>query len=81
VQYATFPNIGMKSFLPKLSNILSSYRSSAIKVPVPPYKIAVPTESNENITHTWFWPRVGQFFKPKDIVIGETGMSDKVPDV
>ncbi|KIM89288.1 hypothetical protein PILCRDRAFT_219466 [Piloderma croceum F 1598] len=75
VQYATFPNIGMKNLLPKLSNILLSYRSLAIQVPVPPYKIAVPTESNETITHTWFWPRVGKFFKPKDIVIAETGTS------
>ena len=81
MQYATFPNIGMKNLLPKLSNILLSYRSLAIQVPVPPYKIAVPTESNETITHTWFWPRVGKFFKPKDIVIAETGMSDKVLDV
>jgi pyruvate decarboxylase len=75
VQYATFPNIGMKSLLPKLSNIMSSYRSAAIKIPVPSYKVAVPNEDNETITHSWFWPRVGKFFRPKDIVIAETGKS------
>jgi pyruvate decarboxylase len=76
VQYATFPKIGMKNLLPKITNALSRYRSSAIKIPVPPYKVVVPQESNETITHSWFWPRVGKFFKPKDIVVGETGTSN-----
>lgn len=76
VQYATFPKIGMKHLLPKITSVLSSYRSSATKVSVPPYKIVVPQESNETITHTWLWPRVGKFFKPKDIIVGETGTSN-----
>jgi pyruvate decarboxylase len=65
----------MKSLLPKLSNILSSHRTAAIKIAVPLYKIVVPNESDETITHTWFWPRVGTFFKPEDIIISETGSS------
>jgi len=73
VQYATFPNIGMKNLLPKLTKVLSRYHSSAIKIPVPPYKITVPNESDEKISHTWFWPRVGKFFKSEDVVIAETG--------
>ena len=75
VQYARFPSIGMKSLLPKLSNMLSSYRTAAIKIPVPLYKIVVPNENDQTITHTWFWPKVGTFFKPKDIIISETGSS------
>jgi len=71
----------MKNLLPKLSDILSSYRSSAIKIPVPPYKVAVPTENDDKITHSWLWPRVGKFFKPKDIVIAETGTSGQAHDL
>jgi TPP-dependent 2-oxoacid decarboxylase len=78
VQYATFPNIGMKNLLPKLSNILSTYRSLAVKIPS--YKLTVPEESNEKITHSWFWPRVGEFFKPQDVIVAETGLSNRFPD-
>lgn len=30
-------------------------------------------DSSETITHTWFWPRVGQFSREIDIEITETG--------
>ena len=73
MQYATFPDIGMKQLLPKISDVLSRYRASAIKIPVPTYKIVIPEENNETITQAWFWPRVAKFFKPKDLVVAETG--------
>jgi pyruvate decarboxylase len=77
VQYATFPAIGMKQLLPKLTKLLSSYRSCALNIPVPPYELVVPTEpGNEKITHNWFWPKVAKFFKPKDIIVSETGTSN-----
>lgn len=77
VQYASFPGIGMKQLLPKLTDLLSCYRSCALKIPVPPYQVVVPTEAgNEKITHDWFWPRVAKFFKPKDIIVSETGTSN-----
>jgi len=30
-------------------------------------------ESGDELTHTWLWPTVGGFFRPKDIVVTETG--------
>lgn len=30
-------------------------------------------QNPEQITQTWLWPRIGEFLKPNDIVIGETG--------
>ena len=42
---------------------------------VPPFVYPVPDEPGDVISHAWFWPRVGQFFKPKDVVIAETGTS------
>lgn len=77
IKYATYPNIGMKHLLPKLADALSSYRSSALKISVPPYKVPVPDEAgNEKITHAWLWPKVAtDFFKQKDIIVSETGSS------
>lgn len=27
------------------------------------------------ITHEWLWPTVGTFFRPKDVIVTETGLS------
>ncbi|KAJ3504907.1 hypothetical protein NLJ89_g7695 [Agrocybe chaxingu] len=29
-----------------------------------------------SISHLWFWPRVGYFFRPKDVIITETGTAN-----
>ena len=65
----------MKHLLPKLADALSSCRPSALKIPVPPYKVSIPDEAgNEKITHAWLWPKVAtDFFKPQDIIVSETG--------
>lgn len=31
--------------------------------------------SSSVITHEWLWPTVGNFFRPKDIIVTETGLS------
>jgi hypothetical protein len=31
------------------------------------------TTSTENLTHDWLWPTVGTFFRPKDVIVTETG--------
>ena len=66
----------MKRLLPKLTSRLQPYHEGARKLEVPPFIAPVPSGSGTaEITHDWLWPRVGQFFKPKDIVIAETGTS------
>lgn len=67
----------MKQLLPKLTERLAQHRSSASKIQVPKYTSPVPKEDNDEISHAWFWPRVGAFFKPKDVIVTETGMSSK----
>lgn len=64
----------MKELLPKLAERLVSYRDRASHIEVPRFLNTVPNEDNDKITHSWFWPRVGNFFKPKDIIVSETGM-------
>ena len=73
VLYAHFPGIGFKGLLPNLTAKLAEFKEVAQKISVPPFIYAVPNEPNDIISQAWLWPRVGQFFKPKDVVIAETG--------
>lgn len=63
----------MKELLPKLTERLAYCHANASKLEVIPFTSHVPQEDNDIISHTWFWPRVGQFFKPKDVIVTETG--------
>jgi pyruvate decarboxylase len=74
IKYAEFPGIGMKQLLPKLTARLQPLQRGPGEALVPEYKQVIPKESNEIITHSWLWPRVGAFFKPKDVIIAETGL-------
>lgn len=76
VRHAKFPGIGMKSLLPKLTERLSKYQEGASRIPVPHYKLDVPKESDDKISHAYFWPRVGKFFRKQDIIVAETGTSN-----
>lgn len=67
----------MKKLLPKLTERLVQHHSSASKIQVPKYTSPLPKEDNDKISHAWFWPRVGAFFKPKDVIVTETGMLSK----
>ncbi|KZP33569.1 pyruvate decarboxylase [Athelia psychrophila] len=76
VQYASFPGIGMKELLPKLSEVLATHRASALKISVPHYRAVVPQDNEKSIMQDWFWPRMAQWFKPKDVIVSETGTSN-----
>ncbi|KAI6041421.1 thiamine diphosphate-binding protein [Pisolithus marmoratus] len=75
VRYAQFPGIGMKLLLPKLTARLRKYRRDTDRLTVPHYTPVMPQEADNRISHAYFWPRVGQFFKEKDIIVAETGTS------
>ncbi|KAF8158340.1 thiamine diphosphate-binding protein [Crassisporium funariophilum] len=76
VQYARFDDIGMKLLLPKLTDKLQRFHSQASKIQVPEFVAQLPQEDSSIISHLWFWPRVGYFFKPKDVIVTETGTSN-----
>ncbi|KAJ6584893.1 thiamine diphosphate-binding protein [Mycena capillaripes] len=75
VQFAGFPGIGMKELLPLLTARLQPCSATARKIPVPDFTAVVPTEKDDIISQAWFWPRMGKFFKPQDVVVAETGTS------
>jgi len=64
----------MKHLLPKLTDRLQQFHAIASKIRVPALVNEIPKEDSQVITHAWFWPRLGQFFKPKDVIVTETGM-------
>jgi len=65
----------MKRLLPNLTVRLQHLKRAQQSVEVPRFALPLPQEDNNSISHAWFWPRIGQFFKPKDIIIAETGTS------
>ena len=65
----------MKHLLPKLTERLQPLHEGARLVPVPKFLSPVPQEDNNDITQAWLWPRVAQFFRPKDVIVSETGTS------
>ncbi|KAJ7506986.1 pyruvate decarboxylase [Mycena galericulata] len=73
VQHGVFQAVGMKQLLPRLAARLEP---AARKVAVPAFKGILPTEDHEIITHAWLWPRLSQFFQPKDVIVAETGTSN-----
>ncbi|KAF5389314.1 hypothetical protein D9757_003493 [Collybiopsis confluens] len=75
IKHADFPEIGMKQLIPKLTARLEGFSAKAQKVFVPPFTAHIPEESGNVISHAWFWPRMSQFFRPKDVIVAETGTS------
>ena len=65
----------MKRLLPKLADRLAPIQPLASQIPVPKFHLVIPQDDSPAITHDWLWPRVGQFFQPKDVVVAETGTS------
>ncbi|KAJ7288386.1 thiamine diphosphate-binding protein [Mycena rebaudengoi] len=72
VQHGTFPALGMKQLLPQLTARL---QPAARKVSVEKFTALIPKESDDVISQAWFWPTMGTFFQPKDVIIAETGTS------
>jgi pyruvate decarboxylase len=65
----------MKGLLPKLIAALGAIKDDSKQIPIAPFTHVVPEEQSNIISHNWFWPRMGQFFRSKDIVVAETGTS------
>jgi len=76
VQYARFDDIGMKILLPKLTGKLEHFYPKASQIQVPAFVKNLSKEDSEVISHVWFWPRLGYFFEPKDVIVTETGTAN-----
>ncbi|KAF8206883.1 thiamine diphosphate-binding protein [Mycena galopus ATCC 62051] len=45
-------------------------------VEIPKFIAVIPKEASETITHAWLWPRMSKFFRPRDVIVAETGTSN-----
>ena len=71
----SFPRLYYKTFLPFLTEKLSSAELPKVEIPkVPKWKLDDNADSQE-ITTTWFWPEMSNFFRPHDVVLCDTGTS------
>lgn len=76
VRYSEYPGINMKGVLRNVTKRLGHPSAPEL----PPVSNRLPEEerhsTNQTITHAWLWPMVGQWLKPNDIVVSETGTSN-----
>lgn len=78
VRFSEYPNVRMNGVLKKLTAKLGKL---SIMTPPPTSTNTVPSEeqkasSDSEITHAWFWPRMGQWLKDGDVVVTETGTAN-----
>lgn len=84
IGYSTYPGIKMKWVLQKLLQTLDFakiHHSESAKAPPPhltndygPEEAAAAQQGV--ITHASFWPRLGKWLKPNDVIITETGTAN-----
>lgn len=76
VRYSEYPDINMKGVLKKVVQKMGAVNTS----PVPQIGNDVPDAEKDPkqtvISHSWFWPTVGQWLKENDVVITETGTAN-----
>jgi len=80
VRYSEYPGLHMKGVLRKLIDRLDPSKIAKAphieNMPEVDEKEEESNHSSETITHAWFWPRVGQWLKERDIVVTETGTAN-----
>ncbi|KAK5160903.1 hypothetical protein LTR04_004348 [Oleoguttula sp. CCFEE 6159] len=76
VKFSEYPNVRMNGVLQKI--IARMGRLNIEDGPKPTNKVPSTEKesSSEIITQAWFWPTMGQWLQPKDIVITETGTAN-----
>jgi pyruvate decarboxylase len=65
----------MKGVLRTLTEKLDASKVTSV-LPKTQNGIITSVKDTETITHDWLWPKLGDFLKPRDIVVTETGTSN-----
>ncbi|KAJ4300747.1 hypothetical protein N0V90_002835 [Kalmusia sp. IMI 367209] len=76
VRYSEYPGVRMNGVLKKVTAKLGKLNIERGPQPnneIPNEEIKSPEPT---ITQAWFWPRLGQWLQPKDIVVTETGTAN-----
>lgn len=76
VRYSEYPGVRMNGVLKKITERMGQLSIEVGPSPtneIPEVELLSPEPT---ITQAWFWPRLGQWLKEKDIVITETGTAN-----
>ncbi|KAH7271957.1 hypothetical protein FSOLCH5_006866 [Fusarium solani] len=76
IRYSTYPGVAMRGVLRKVIDKVDPASMPAPSIPEVVNEVEENFDSSETITQAWFWPRIGEFLIPKDIIVTETGTSN-----
>ncbi|KAJ6261270.1 Alpha-peptide [Drechslerella dactyloides] len=80
IGFAMYPCISMKYVLQKLLGTLDfqkiRHTESAKSIPPTLENKEAPESTGDEITHSWFWPHIGNWLQENDVVITETGTAN-----
>jgi pyruvate decarboxylase len=79
VRYSEYPGVRMNGVLRKVTERFHSSKLQVVPGPSPDNTVPKAEEqrgSDDFITQAWFWPMLGQWLQPNDVVITETGTAN-----
>ncbi|KAF2641627.1 pyruvate decarboxylase [Massarina eburnea CBS 473.64] len=76
VRYSEYPGVRMNGVLSKVTAKLGQLNIESGPQPNNDIPDTEQDSTQPTITQAWFWPRLGQWLQPKDIVITETGTAN-----
>jgi pyruvate decarboxylase len=77
VRYSEYPGVAMKGVLRKLiEKVKAGEWKTVERGPDVRNEVKENKDKSSTITQAWFWPRIGEYLKEKDIVVTETGTSN-----
>ncbi|GKU02523.1 pyruvate decarboxylase [Fusarium langsethiae] len=76
VRYSTYPGVAMRGVLRKIIDKVDPKSMPAPSIPEVRNEVEKNNDDSETITQAWFWPRVGEYLIPNDIVVTETGTAN-----
>lgn len=66
----------MRGVLRKVIDKIDTASLSVQKIPDVVNEVEENKDKSSTITQAWFWPRIGEFLIPNDIVVTETGTAN-----
>lgn len=66
----------MRGVLRKVIDQVDASALSAQPSPAVENEVEENLDDSQTITQAWFWPRVGEFLIPKDVIVTETGTAN-----
>ncbi|KAK4099930.1 pyruvate decarboxylase [Parathielavia hyrcaniae] len=76
VRYSEYPGVAMRGVLRKVVERVDLARLSRAPSPDVRNEVARNRDESDTVTQAWFWPRVGEYLRERDILVTETGTAN-----